>query len=89
MSGMIKIEIPREIAAATRMSSDELRIELAVHLFEQKKLSMGKASETARMSEWDFMQLLGLRGISWHYDVEDFEADLEILQKLRHHDRHE
>ncbi|MDP2972079.1 MAG: UPF0175 family protein, partial [Deltaproteobacteria bacterium] len=45
MSSTIVIEIPREIIHATRMTPEELRRELAIHLFQQGKLSFGKARE--------------------------------------------
>lgn len=66
MSSVITIEIPREIIHATRMTPDELRRELAMHLFQQGKLSFGKAREMAGMTVWTFQQLLGSRGIPVH-----------------------
>ena len=82
MSETISIEIPREIAHATRMTPEELRQELAIHLFQQSKLSFGKAREMAGMTAWAFQQLLGSRGISVHYDVQDYEQDLDTLKAL-------
>ena len=43
---------------------------------------MGKAKELAGISLWEFQQLLGSRGISVHYDVEEYESDLETLKEL-------
>ena len=59
-----------------------LKRELALYLFEQGKLSFGKARELAEMTVWEFQQLLGSRGISIHYDVEDYEQDLVTLREL-------
>jgi predicted HTH domain antitoxin len=64
------------------MSADELRQELALHLFEQDKLSFGKARELADVSTAAFQHLLGSRGIPVHYDVEEYEQDLETLKNL-------
>ena len=80
MSDFISIEIPREILLATRMSKEDLRLELAISLFQQGKLSFGKAREMIGMSFWAFQQLLSSRGIPIHYDFEDYEADLQTLQ---------
>lgn len=77
-----KIEIPETILQATRMTPAELKIELALTLFQQEKLSFGKARELAEMDFWSFQQLLGSRGIAPHYDVEELEADLETLKSL-------
>lgn len=82
MSSTITFEIPREVLHATRMSEDELRRELALHLFDEDKLSFGKARELAEMSVWDFQQLLGHRGIAVHYDVEAYERDRQTLKRL-------
>lgn len=82
MSGTISIEIPREVLHIARMTPEELRRELAVYLFQQNKLSFGKAREVAGMTAWAFQQLLGVRAIPAHYDVEDYEQDLITLREL-------
>jgi predicted HTH domain antitoxin len=82
MSRAAVIEIPREISQAARMSPEELKEELAIHLFEEGKLSFGKARSLAAMTIWEFQQLLGSRGIVVHYDIEDYEEDLETLRRL-------
>ncbi len=64
------------------MTEDELRRELALHLFEEEKLSFGKARALAEMSVWGFQQLLSSRGIHVHYDVEAYENDRETLKRL-------
>ena len=82
MSSVVSLEIPREVPHITRMTLEELRQELALHLFQRGKLSFGKAREMAGMSAWAFQQLLGSRGISVHYDVVDYEEDLATLREL-------
>ncbi|MBM3136137.1 MAG: UPF0175 family protein [Chloroflexi bacterium] len=82
MSSTITLEIPREVIHATRMTPQELRRELAIHLFQQGKLSFGKAREMVGMTFWAFQQLLGSRGIPVHYDLEEYEEDLATLQEL-------
>lgn len=61
MSSTVAIEIPQEVLHATRMSPEELKQELAIHLFQQGKLSFGKAREMAGMTAWAFQQILGSR----------------------------
>ena len=82
MSSTISIEIPREILHATRMTPQELRRELAIHLYQQGKLSFGKAREMANMTAWTFQQPLGIREIPVRYGVEDYEEDLATLKEL-------
>jgi len=82
MSATVCLEIPREVLHSTRMTVDELRQELALHLSQQGKLSFGKAREMAGLSAWTFQQLLGSLGIAVHYDVADYEEDLATLGEL-------
>lgn len=82
MPSTVPIEIPREILNITHLTPEELKRELAVYLFQQGKLSFGKAREMVDMSAWDFQFMLGSRNIPVHYDVEDYEEDRETLKEL-------
>ena len=82
ISSTISIEIPREVIHATRMTPQKLKRELAIYLFQQDKLSFGKARKVADMNVWEFQQLLGSRGVPVHYSVEDYEEDLATLKEL-------
>lgn len=79
---MSTIEIPTDVLRAARMTEAELRLELAIALFQQSRLSFGKARELAGLDIWTFQQLLASRGISPHYDIPEYEADLEALDVL-------
>lgn len=79
----LRLEIPKELSQATRLTADELRREIALYLFKEQKLSFGKARELAQMTSWEFLQLLGSRGICLHYDIEEYEEDLKTLRTLR------
>jgi predicted HTH domain antitoxin len=76
------IRVPFDVGTATKMSEDELRAELAVHLYQRQKLSLGKAKELAGLSVWQFLQLLGSRGIPLNYGVQQFEEDVATLKRL-------
>ena len=82
MTPTLSIEIPIEIAHAEKMTPEELRRELAIHLFSIHKLSLGKAREMAGMTVCSFQQLLGSREISPHYDIAEYDEDLLTLSKL-------
>ena len=47
MDTMIHLDIPQEVAHITRRDVEGLRRELAIHLFDQRLLSFGKAHELA------------------------------------------
>ena len=82
MTDFVTLKIPRQVLRSARMTEQQLRTELAVLLFQQGKLSFGKAREMTGMSFWVFQQLLGSRSISVHYDEDEFEADLNNAQGL-------
>jgi predicted HTH domain antitoxin len=71
----------REALVAARMTPEELRLELALALYQRGKLSFGKARELAGVSAWAFQEMLGLRGIPVHYDLPEYEEDLAILRE--------
>ena len=70
------------ILRASGMTEQDLRVEIAVMLFERKKLTLGRAARVADMSQRDFQHLLGRRRIPPHYAVKDFRKDLQTLETL-------
>ena len=82
MTTISTLEIPQEILDSARLTADELKIELAVALYSQGRLSIGKARELAGISLWEFRQLLASRCIAPHYDLADFEEDIATLREL-------
>lgn len=64
------------------MTDREFIREIAVLLFQQEKLSLGKASQLAAMTKWEFQSLLASRRISLHYDVAELQADIETLKQM-------
>ncbi len=81
-TAIAQLEIPRDILDSARLSLEELRVEIAIHLFARGRLGIGKAHELAGMSLWEFRQLLGSRQIAPHYDLEDLEDDVATLRDL-------
>lgn len=82
MDSVVTIELPRRLVNAARVTADELKIELAIHLYETRRLSIGHAREMAGLSLWEFRQLLASRKISPHYDVADLDEDMQTWAEL-------
>lgn len=74
--------IPDDVLDSARLTIDEMRTELAVHLYASGRLSIGKSHELAGLSLWEFRQILASRRISPHFDSEDLARDLETLHGL-------
>lgn len=82
MSAVNTLELPQEILDSARLTIPELKVEIAIYLYAQGRLSIGKARELAEMSLWEFRQLLASRHISPHYDVADLDEDVATLRGL-------
>jgi len=54
--------------------------EIAIALFQQERITLSRASKIASMDLMDFQKLISDRGICVHYDVEDFEQDMQHLR---------
>ena len=75
--------IEDEILQSAKLTEQEVRLELAVALYAQQRLSFGQARKLAGMSLPEFEKLLFDRGIPSHYDVQEFEEDLKTIHRLR------
>lgn len=78
----MSVTIPDSVLHATRMSETEMRQEIAVLLYQKEKLTTEQAARLAEMDRVDFQHLLASRGITVHYDVEEYEQDLKTLERL-------
>jgi predicted HTH domain antitoxin len=76
------LEVPQDILDTARLTIDDLRVEMAVYLYAQGRLSIGKARELAEMTLWEFRQLLASRRIPPHYDVTDLNEDVATLRAM-------
>ena len=74
----MSLVIPDEILKASGWSDDELLLELVLLLFQQEKVSLGKAAELLNMSQISFQHLLASRDIFIHYDVAELQEDLGV-----------
>ncbi|MBE9112851.1 UPF0175 family protein [Nodosilinea sp. LEGE 07298] len=72
----ITIDLPDNLA----LSEPDLRREVAIALFQQELVTLGTASQIAGMHQMEFQQLIGNRGICIHYDIEEFEEDVQGLR---------
>jgi predicted HTH domain antitoxin len=76
----MSLVIPDEIVKASGWSDNELLLELVLLLFQQEKVSLGKAAELLNMSQISFQRLLASRDICIHYDVAELQEDIEYLK---------
>jgi predicted HTH domain antitoxin len=77
------IEIQDEVLRGLKLTEPQALLDLAVGLFTERRVTLGRAAEIARLTQLDFQRELGRRGISLHYDVEDLQDDLRTLTAPR------
>ena len=76
------IQISEEILSIAEFTPQEFLIEIATHLYNINKLTMGQARKLANLDQISFQQELSKRDIYIKYSVVDFENDLKSIQEL-------
>lgn len=87
----VEVGIPEELLTLLKRSRlgdrpvpDQVRVALAIHLFQEGVISVGKAVAIAGEPRATFELLLGEMGIPpVRYDLEDYRRDSETLERLR------
>ncbi|NES86199.1 MAG: UPF0175 family protein [Moorea sp. SIO2B7] len=78
----MSVTIADEILKAAKMTESQLKLEIAIMLFQQDKISIGKARNLAEMTLLEFQKEIAQRKICIHYDVEELEQDVKTLQEM-------
>ena len=78
----MSVVIPDDILQAIKMTEDELKLEIAIMLYEQQQISSGKVRAWTGLTVIEFQHELAKRGLYINYDVEDFQSDIKTLQSL-------
>ena len=82
-----EIDLPGSILAQIKIPEAELGIfikrTLAVELYRERRLSLGKAAELAGFkSKWEMLMLLCEKGVPLDYTAEDAKKDLQTLEEV-------
>ena len=72
--------IPDEFLEMAHISEAALKLEIAILLFQQEKITLGTACQFTGMNQLELQRILGSRKIPIHYGVEDFQQDLRTLE---------
>ena len=78
------LNIPDSVVQGLRIPEEELvqrlRTELAVALYAQRALSLGKAADLAEMNRMLFRELVGQHGIGRHYGDAELAQDISYAR---------
>lgn len=82
-----EVDLPGSVLALIKIPKEELgpfiKRSLAVELYREGKLSLGKAAELAGFrNKWDMLMLLAEKGVPLDYTAEDAEMDLSTLKEV-------
>jgi len=82
----VRVDIPEELVRAAGWSPDNLSVEavrlLALELYRQDKVSLGRAAELCRMPVEEFMEFSARHNAPFHYGPDDLEQDRRTLERL-------
>lgn len=78
----MSLVISDDLVKASGFSENELLLEIVLMLFQQDKISLGKASELLGLHRMQFQKLISERGICVHYDIDEFQEDLNVLEAM-------
>ncbi|HRH35741.1 MAG TPA: UPF0175 family protein [Catalimonadaceae bacterium] len=74
------IQIPDEIIAHAHLSEADIKLQLAMLLYNRNILSFGQARNLSGLDVLAFQAILGENKIDAHYDSEDLANDLKNIQ---------
>jgi predicted HTH domain antitoxin len=82
----VSVEIPTELVLAAGLDTSNLSVEtarlLALELYREDKVSLGRASELCQMPLEQFMEFAAQHKVPLHYGVADLEEDRRTLERL-------
>ncbi len=76
----ITLTLPDSLTQTDTFTQSDWLREIAIALFQQDRITLSRASKIAGMDLMDLQTLIADRGICVHYDIEDFEQDIQHLR---------
>lgn len=80
----VKVKVPSDLVGLLkpRRVEDEVKLLVALELYREGKVSLGKAAGIAGLSIREFLNELRTRGVSINYDLEELEKDFRTIREL-------
>ena len=80
------VEIPDDLEVILKIDKKDIpkavKLYLAIELYREGKISLGKASEIVGISKEEMMEVLSRKGIPISYDIDDLKEDIKRLECL-------
>lgn len=85
METTLSVNLPRELVHILRVRERDfqkaVRESLAVELYREGAISLGKAAELAKVSTWEMFEILSAKKVPIGYYPEDLKEDIASLKK--------
>ncbi|MFY8036620.1 MAG: UPF0175 family protein [Cyclobacteriaceae bacterium] len=75
--------IEDKILEQSDLSENQMLEDIAMMLYQKRRLTLGQAAQMAKLSYAEFQFLLGKNQISVNYDVTDLLEDVETIKKIK------
>ena len=84
---IVQVQLPEDLVEAAQLnradpSPDAARL-LALELFREDKVSLGRAAELCQTPLEAFLEFAGQRQVPLHYGVAELEEDRVTMQRFR------
>jgi predicted HTH domain antitoxin len=79
----MEIRVADELVRGIDMSKEQWLLDLAIGLFVDRRVTLGRGAEIAGVSKPAFLDVLGQRQVPINYDAADLESDLKTIAHLR------
>ncbi len=79
----MSVVLDDSILDQTKLTEEEIKIELAVSLYARGKMTLGQASKLAGMTQLEFQKQLAQRDVPLNYDLTELKRDVETLKKMK------
>jgi predicted HTH domain antitoxin len=87
----VQVDLPEDLLRAASVyanahspasASREVAKLLALELYREGSVSLGRAAELCDVSQAEFMQFAAEREVALHYTLEDLEQDRRFIERL-------
>jgi len=77
----MNIYLSDELTQGLDLTPEHARMDLAIGLYAERRITLGRAAQMAGMAQASFLRKLGELRIPMHYDLPELEEDLLVVRE--------
>ena len=74
------VTFPDELLERAKLTESRMKLEVALTLFQQERITFGRAAAVSGLSRLEFQRTLASSEIPQHYGLEDLAQDMEYVR---------